>query len=316
MSQPDAPQQLFRQEALAHHARPEARGSLLQISPLWARTTYWVIVLAAVTAGVGLAVVDINEYAQGAVLIQVKGLEDVSATAGGRVSRVLVKRGQHMKAGEPLVELYSNQEAGDRERLEQEFRALLASTLLNPLTPSAQQLVSSMRTQLDQSQARLAERSLRAPFEGFVNEVRVREGQHISPGEIVASVMRDGAESFALGLVPGRYRPMIKPGQSFRLEMEGFPYQFRDLEVASISDELVGPAEVRRYLGPGLGDVVALQGSVVVVEARLPSNEFVSDGRTYHYYTGMPGTVRVKVRSRNGWMTVLPILEYLWGDRG
>ncbi|WP_224367106.1 efflux RND transporter periplasmic adaptor subunit [Hyalangium versicolor] len=316
MSQQDAPQPLFRQEALAHHARPEARGSLLQITPFWARTTYWIIVLAAVVAGVGLAVVDINEYAQGSVLIQVKGLEDVASTAGGRVSRVLVQRGQHVKAGETLVELYSSQELGDRERLEQEFRALLATTLLTPLNGAAQQVVSSMRTQLDQSQARLAERSLKAPFEGIVNDVRVREGQFIGQGEVVVSVMREGAESWALGLVPGRYRPMIKPGQAFRLELEGFPYQFRDLEVASISDELVGPAEVRRYLGPDLGDVVTLQGPVVVVEARLPSSEFVSDKRTYHYYTGMPGTVRVKVRSRNGWMTLLPILDYLRGDRG
>jgi hypothetical protein len=28
----------------------------------------------------------------------------------------------------------------------------------------------------------------------------------------------------------------------------------------------------------------------------------------------MPGIARVKVRARNGWVTLLPILEYLGGD--
>lgn len=313
---PTGAQQLFRQEALAHHARPETRGSLLHSSPLWARTAYWIVVLLVLTAGVGLALVDINDYAQGPVLIQVKGLEDVTATAGGRVSRVLVKRGQRVKAGEPLAELYSSVEAVERERLEQEFRVLLAGTLLNPLNAAAQQVVSAMRAQLELSQARLAERSLRAPFEGQISDVRVREGQYLGPGEVVVSIMREGAESWALALVPGRYRPMIKPGQRFRLELEGFPFQFQELEVASLSDELVGPAEVRRYLGPDLGDAVVVQGPLVVVEARLPGSTFQSDARTYSYYTGMPGTARIKVRARNGWVTLLPILEYLGGNGG
>jgi multidrug efflux pump subunit AcrA (membrane-fusion protein) len=308
------PQQLFRQEALTHHARPEARGSLLQLSPVWARSAYWIVVVLVVVGGVGLALVDINDYAEGPLLVQVKGLEDVTATAGGRVSRVLVSRGQHVKAGQPLVELYSGVESGERERLEQEFRNQLAASLLNPSNATAQAALSALRSQLESSQARLEERSLRAPFDGQVNDVRVREGQFLGAGEVVVSVLRDGAESWALALVPGRYRPMIKPGQGFRLELEGFPYEYQELEVTAISDELVGPTEVRRYLGPGLGDALILQGPVVAVSARLPSSTFKSDGRTYSYYTGMPGIARVKVRARNGWVTLLPILEYLGGD--
>ncbi|HEX8441265.1 efflux RND transporter periplasmic adaptor subunit, partial [Archangium sp.] len=260
------------------------------------------------------ALVDINDYAEGPLLVQVKGLEDVTATAGGRVSRVLVSRGQHVKAGQPLVELYSGVESGDRERLEHEFRNQLAASLLNPSNATAQAALSALRSQLESSQARLAERSLRATFDGQVNDVRVREGQFLGAGEVVVSILRDGAESWALALVPGRYRPMIKQGQGFRLELEGFPYEYQELEVTAISDELVGPTEVRRYLGPGLGDALTLQGPVVAVSARLPASTFQSDGRSYTYYTGMPGIARVKVRARNGWVTLLPILEYLGGD--
>jgi multidrug efflux system membrane fusion protein len=310
-----SPQPLFREEALAHHARPEARGSLLQLSPLWARSTYWVLVVLVLCGGVMLSLVDINDYGQGPTFIQVKGLEDVAATVGGRVSRVLVQRGQRVKAGDPLVELYSNTEKAERERVAQEFRTQMAALLINPLNTSARQAVAGLGAQLELSDTLLAERALLAPHDGVVNELRARSGQFLSQGEVVASILRDGAESWALALIPGRYRPMLKPGQVFRLELEGFPYVYQELTVSQVSDELVGPAEVRRYLGPGLGDAVTLEGPVVVVEARLPEETFQSDSRTYSYYTGMPGTARVKVRARNGWVTLLPILDYLGNGR-
>jgi multidrug efflux system membrane fusion protein len=312
-AQTPAPQ-LFRKEALEHHARPEAQGTLLHLSPLWARTTYWIVLVLVVTAGVALALVDIYDYATGPVFIQVKGLEDVISTAGGKVSRVLVQRGQQVKAGQPLVELSASVESVERERIEQEFRTQLAATLLNPLNTSAQQSLSNLRSALDLSRVRLEERSVKAPFDGVVGEVRVREGQVIGSGEVTLSLQREGTECYALALVPGAYRPMIKPGQGFRLELEGFPYLYQELTVASISDELVGPAEVSRYLGPDLGDAVQLEGPVTVVQAKLPGSSFRNRGREYNYYTGMPGTARVKVRARSGWVTLLPILEYLKGS--
>lgn len=304
-----SPQQLFRQEALEHHARPEARGTLLQIAPGWARLTWWLLVTLVVVLGVGLALVYINDYASGPVLIQVKGLEEVPTTAGGRVSRVLVQRGDLVQAGQPLVELYSANEAAERNRVAQEFNAQLAARLLNPMDAAASQAVASLRAQLELSNARLAERSIKAPCSGRIGEVRARENQFLGAGEVVVTILREGAEVQALALVAGRYRPMLHTGQLFRMELEGFPYLYHDFTVSSVSDELVGPTEVRRYLGPGLGDVVAVQGPVVVVVSSLPTERFEFDGHSYSYYTGMVGTARVRVRARNGWLTLLPILE-------
>jgi multidrug efflux system membrane fusion protein len=316
MSQPPQQSQLFRQEALDHYARPEAKGSLLRVEPFWARLTYWIILVLVVTLGVGLAVVDINDYATGPVIMQVKGLEDVTVTSPGRVSRVFVTRGQYVQAGQPLVELHANLESAERDRREQEFRTQLAAGLLDPLNAGARQSLSSLRTQVELSEARLSERVLRAPVAGRLHDVRVRENQYLAAGQSVASILQDGAEVFALALVPGQYRPMLQPGQSLRLEVAGFPYVYQYLEVTSVSDELVGPAEVRRYLGPELGDSVPLQGPHVVVEGRLPSPTFKVDGHDYSYYTGMPGTAWVKVRARNGWLTLLPVLEMIGEDRG
>src|SRR5437868_6229115 len=122
MSEPEKPpqqSQLFRQEALEHHARPQAHGSLLQIQPFWARVTFWIIAILALTLGTGLALVEVNDYATGPVVMQVKGLEDVTVTSPGRVSQVFVTKGQYVRVGQPLLELHSNLEEVESQRMQQ-----------------------------------------------------------------------------------------------------------------------------------------------------------------------------------------------------
>jgi len=309
------PPQLFRQEALEHHGRGDVQGSLLQLTPLWARAAYWSVLGLSLTLGIGLAFVQINEYAEGPVIIQVKGLEDITSTAAGRVSRLLVKPGQWVRAGDPLVELYAQDEAAEMARADQEFRTQLASRLMDPLNSSTQQSLAGLRAQLSLREARLAERTLKAPMAGWVRELRVREGQYLGQGELVATLMREDTESYAVGLVPGQYRPLLRPGEPMRLELRGFSYLYQDVPVTSVSDELVGPTELKRYLGPDAGDVVSVEGPVVVVQARLPRDTFRVQGYSYRYYSGMPGTARVRVRSRNGWTLLVPALDFFRRER-
>jgi membrane fusion protein, multidrug efflux system len=312
----DAPRQLFRQEALDQQGRSQAQGSLLRLTPTWSRVAYWLVLLLCLTVGVGLAVVDIHDYAQGPVLVQVKGLEEISSTLQGRVNRVLVKRGQQVREGDPLVELYSRGEVADVERANEEFRTQLATQLMDPQDGAARQSLTSLRTQLELSGARLAERTLKAPVSGVIRDIRVREGQYLSMGDMVATLKREGTESYALALVPGHYRPLLHEGQTLRMELNGFAYSYEDAEVTSVSDELLGPAEVKRYLGPDLGDTFTVEGPVVAVEARLPRDTLRVQGYDYRLHNGMLGTARVRVRSRNGWSLLIPAVELLRRNRG
>ncbi|MET0406243.1 MAG: HlyD family efflux transporter periplasmic adaptor subunit [Cystobacter sp.] len=304
---------LYRQEALEHYNQGEERGSLLRLTPSWVRFTYWNLVAMALTVTVVLAVVRVHEYAQGPLLIQVQGVEDIPSTAAGRVIHLRVERGQYVRAGEPLVELYARGEAAERERVAQEFRAQLAVRLSDPLNAAARQNLGSLRAQLDLSEALVSERTLVAPFDGWVREVRVHENQYVAAGEVMVTLARKDTEVKALLLVPGHYRPMLQPGQPVRLELEGFSYLYQDVTITRVSDELLGPTEVRRYLGPALGDVVKVDGPMVRVEARLPDEGLRAHGDVYRYYTGMVGTGRVQVRTRAGWTMLVPALDALGG---
>lgn len=170
------PQGLFRQESIEHYNRGEIQGNLLQLTPFWGRTTYWVVVALALCLGLMLAVVNIHEYAQGPLLIQVQGVEDITATAGGRVTRILVGRGQQVRAGDPLVELHARSETAERDRVAQEFRARLAARLMDSLNASARQALGSLRAQMDLSEVLVSERTLVAPCDGWVREVRRQMG--------------------------------------------------------------------------------------------------------------------------------------------
>jgi len=303
---------LFREDALRHHMRGADSGALVQLFPAWTRVASWTLLGAFATLAVGLGLVRIHDYATGPALIQVPSLE-VVATAQGRTSRVVVKTGDTVGAGDVLVELYSEAERDQHRLLEKEFRRQLANALLDPLDTEIRKSVASARTQLDASSIALNQRSIRAPEDGIVTDVRMRTDEYVVVGASVMTLRVPTQDARVLALLPGRYRPMLAPGQRLRLELEGFQYEYQDLTIKSVSNTLLGPGEIRRYLGPALGDAVAVDGPVVIATAELAAEGFRSRGVTYAVYTGMPGTARVTVGARNGWLTLLPVLEYLRG---
>ena len=59
----------------------------------------------------------------------------------------------------------------------------------------------------------------------------------------------------------------------------------------------------------GFKDSVPIAGQVVVVEARLASPTFVSDGKTYQLHDGMIGVAEVELESRSVLETLVPGLR-------
>jgi membrane fusion protein (multidrug efflux system) len=76
-----------------------------------------------------------------------------------------------------------------------------------------------------------------------------------------------------------------------------------------VGDQIVGPAEVRRFLGPEIGDAVQLSGPMVLVRARLPSSTFTSKGRTFNYFDGMLARADARVRTERILVALVPGLK-------
>jgi membrane fusion protein (multidrug efflux system) len=309
------PTPLFREEALEHHAGRGDEGQLLRLSLGWTRWAFRALALVVTAAIVYAAVGTIHEYATGPAVVRVEDRADLTATFAGTVASVAVRPGQHVAAGEPLVQFVADEESAELARVDKEFELELIRVMRDPADLAARQSLTTLRAQKDHAAARLDQRIVHAQRAGVVSDLRIRPGQHLAAGDLILSIVGDDAPVSLVAVLPGRYRPALHPGMSLRFELDGYRYQYQELVIESVADDVVGPAEVRRYLGPDAADTVALTGPLVLVRARLPARSFSVDGKTYAFFDGLPGRADVRVRTEPILLTLVPALKGLTHGR-
>lgn len=306
---------LFRSEALAALETTSKPGAPLDITPHWVGRVYW-LVLAAVSVGLSYLIsASAGEYAEGPAVVRIEGRLDLATPTGGIIRTVEVQAGDRVKKGQILIHFQTTAEQQELEHINSEFELKLAAVLVNPGDETARQSLTSLRAARELAEARLEERSVIAPRNGVVANLRIRPGQSLAPGEVVATLVNeDGAVYSVVALVPGQFRPMLKQGLKMRFSLEGFPHAYATIPIDSVGDEVVGPNEARRYLGQELGDTLDIAGSLVLVRARLPTATFVFEDKSYRYHDGIPGKVDVRVRSMPLLVMLFSAFKGLFGD--
>jgi len=308
---------LFRAEAIeSYRAGHRSTGDLLRISPGWTGWCYWLLLGVALAGMTYLTLGTVHEYAAGPAVVRVESRTDVTARLAGTVSSVDVHPGQRVATGDVLVQFHVAQEIAELERLTRELALQIINVLRDPADRAARQALTTLRADRTLAEARLDERIARAPHAGTVSDVRIRAGQQLTPGEIILSLIGDDSRFSVIAMLPGDSRPLLTRGLPLRLELSGYRYAYQDLLVETIGDEVVGPAEVRRYLGQEIGDSVPVRGPIVLVTTSLPSRSFVAEGRTLQYYDGMQGTAEARVREETILFTLVPGLKALFGYGG
>ncbi|HEY2749690.1 MAG TPA: HlyD family secretion protein, partial [Polyangia bacterium] len=184
----------------------------------------------------------------------------------------------------------------------------LMRVLRDPSDSAARQALTSLRAQRDLAEAHLRQRVVRASRAGIVSDLRAHAGERLAPGDLIASIVGDSAPVSLTAVLPGRYRPQLKPGMPLRFELDGDRYRYHDLTIESVGDDVVGPAEVRRFLGADAADTVEVKGPLVLVRARLEPR-LRQGGQASRYFDGLPGRVDVKVRSESILVGLVPALR-------
>jgi len=287
---------LFRREALDAHALP-VRGDVLRISPGWIGAAYWVLVALLVAGLLYVALGRIATYSSGPAIVRSTTRNDVAATTAGNVSHVKIAPGDRVQVGAVIAHLDDSLQRAAVDRLDREFEAQLRNHMLDPGDAVADGALRALRLELQTARAALDDRLLRAPVSGVIADVRVRSGQHVEPGDVIASVADGSGALEVIALLPGSDRPQLASGMAMRLELTGYRYVYQTLAIDAVSAEVIGPSEARRVLGAEVADGLALSGPVVLVRGRLPRGDFEVDGRAFRYHDGMLGTAEVRVRS-------------------
>ena len=298
---------LFRSRALQSSQRAGERAGALRLTPEWTDRAYWVIVSGALAAVLYVACARVDEWAQGPALIRVDGTTELTARRAGTVAKVLVEPGQHVQKGALLVSLNSEVERAQLTRLEHEFDLQLARSLRDPGDQAARQSLVGLRGERDLARANLAELSLRAASDGVVEDVGVRAGQALAPGDQILTLGGHDRTCTVWALLPGRYRPELQPGSVVRFNVHGYRYAQASTKLTAAGAQVLGPREVARYLGNEVAGALDLQGSTVIAKAQLPSCNFTSDEQTYLFHQGMSGTGEVQLRSE-------PLVAVLFPD--
>jgi membrane fusion protein (multidrug efflux system) len=184
---------LFREEAIAHHAGYQHQGALLRISPSWTLWTFWLLVMVVLAGSLYAVLGTVYEYASGPAVVRVDGRTLLTAKFAGTVESVDVHPGQRVLAGQVLVQFHVADELAEAERLEGEFELQLSKWLRDPSDAMARQQMTTLNPQREAAKKRLDQRTVTAPHAGIVNDLRIHHGQHLMPGEMILSLVGEDA---------------------------------------------------------------------------------------------------------------------------
>jgi membrane fusion protein (multidrug efflux system) len=303
---------IFRTPALRHRqSRRSDEGFALKVAPPWLDSAYRLVLVIALAGLAALALAPASEYASGPAVVRLAQRSEVASRSSGTVAEVFVTAGERVVAGQLLGRIDGALASAEAERLRRELDLLLVERLRSPRVDRGSQL-GAVREQLRAAELALEQLSFRAPRDGVVGDVLLRPGKAIEPGQLAFTVVAPSAPGrpTVLGLLPGRYRPLLRPEMPLRLTLSGYRMGRQQLVVEHVSASVVGAVELRVIAGNAAPDVGAAGDGWVLIRAPLLSRHFEASGRRYEYYDGLTGTVEVAVRRRK----LISVLSPFWSD--
>lgn len=158
----------------------------------------------------------------------------VAAEESGTIREILVDKGAHVRAGEPIAKIddailaaqveqaraaadLASQTWERRKRLYEEDRVGAEIAYLEAKF-AAEQTAANLKA----LEERLARTTIRAPFDGVLDERRVEVGSMVSPGMVVARVVDLDPVKVAAG-VPERFAADVKKGAMAEVTFDVLP---------------------------------------------------------------------------------------------
>jgi membrane fusion protein (multidrug efflux system) len=298
---------LYRQEALESHRNKNQDGAPMSLSPHWVKRAYPTLVILVVASLSFALWVDVPTYSSGSGVVVFDGTK-VTAPTPGTVEAVLVESGQEVKAGEVLVRLHSAEELAELEQASTELENALTQFLFDGGDDVKAVLANAVARE-ERTRARVETRVVRAAGDGVVSDIRVQLGMLLTAGDHILTLVAPGAEPEVIAFLPGTDRPRIRPGMTLQIGLTGYVKVRDKAKIVEVGTEVIGPQEARRYIGNQIADALKLNGSQVIVRARLPKRTFSTQRHTYHYHHGMLAKTECKIESKPFLVTLIPAIE-------
>ncbi|MBC2884371.1 efflux RND transporter periplasmic adaptor subunit [Ochrobactrum sp. CM-21-5] len=179
-----------------------------------------------------------------------RALSTVSVTpySSGYMTKLFVKAGDTVKAGDPIAELDFDTETiavakaqtalKDAETTRQRIARLRATnTVTEVQAVEAELAVANARLALQDAQLALGRRTVRAPISGIVGILPVNAGNYVTAQTSIARI--DDRSKVLIDIwVPERFAPQIKVGQPLTAESTAFPGETYKGEINAVDNML------------------------------------------------------------------------------
>ncbi len=302
------PEHLYRANAWRAYRRGTELGVPLELSFESGHFVYHAVVTALLAGLAFVLCVPMNDNASGRGFVRLVGARAVTTIADGPVERLLATPGTHVVAGQPIVEQYRADQSAEVDRLGKEFDGLWVRLLRDPLDEDARRALTVTVPALRRARALLLERTLRAPIDGVLTDVRVSEGRHVVKGDTVFVVAPENAAVEVIAVLPAAARPQLSTRAPARFWVDGADSN-TSVALTDVHSDAMGPAEVARLLGPSVQGSVVVEGMSVVVTGSLPERRFQADGKDRWFYEGMLGQLDVTLERKPLLFLVVPTLR-------
>ncbi len=242
----------------------------------------------------------------------VRGIE-LTSEASGEITQIQFNSGDHVTAGQPLVVLNSREEIASRRNqqaalelaellFERDSRLVESKTIPQTQFDRTRADLERARAQLAETEARLSNKRIEAPFAGTIGIRRVDAGDYLSPGTVIAT-LQDHSELEIDFTVPARYASQLRAGLQVNVRVDAYPNRAFGATVTAV-DARVDPNTRNVLLRASLEkDSGLLPGMFVELELDLgEQHEVVTVPETAMTYSLQGNTVYV-IEPKDGALT-------------
>jgi membrane fusion protein, multidrug efflux system len=172
----------------------------------------------------------------------------ISPEVGGRVIGIMFKSGAEVKAGDPLVQINDAPDKGDLANYQ--AQAKLATVTLKRAqilvtkqfetqanVDAAQASLDEANAQIAKTEAVIAQKQIRAPFDGKLGVRQIDLGQYLNAGQAVVT-LTDLKHLYVNFTLPSSQIDEIKTGQKVVVTADAFPGRKFDATITTIEPQI------------------------------------------------------------------------------
>lgn len=175
---------------------------------------------------------------------------DLTSESTGEIRSLHFDSGDEVEAGQLLLVLNDEIEQASRKNqiasrelaeilFERDRQLLEQKSISKTEYDRSKADLERARAQLAETEARLKNKRIHAPFGGVLGIRRIELGDYLSPGTAIAMLQDSSALEIDF-TVPARYAPQLEIGQRIEFSVKAFPEQVFKAELAAI-DARVDP---------------------------------------------------------------------------